>query len=116
MRALKVVPEPYEGWEADRSCVGVHPNTFYRHTDTQKDWKRYCDRCPVRLECLAAALYGREHYGIWGGMNEHERERISRRLGRGRFGWADVPDLWPDWNPDDGTETERPTPSLLSAV
>lgn len=27
-----------------------------------------CGACPVRLECLAAALERREGFGVWGGV------------------------------------------------
>jgi WhiB family redox-sensing transcriptional regulator len=33
-----------------------------------------CSTCPVRAECLAAALDGNER-GVWGGLAEHERRR-----------------------------------------
>lgn len=33
------------------------------------------DFCPVRRECLKAALSGGEEWGVWGGYTAPERER-----------------------------------------
>ena len=35
--------------------------------------KRVCLACPVRKECLNAALSMREPYGIWGGTTPEDR-------------------------------------------
>jgi WhiB family redox-sensing transcriptional regulator len=35
--------------------------------------------CPVREECLQAALEIREPYGIWGGLTEGERREYVLR-------------------------------------
>ncbi|MGO4420203.1 WhiB family transcriptional regulator [Streptomyces sp. MCAF7] len=46
--------------------------------------KSYCQRCPVRGECLAGALERREAHGVWGGLDEDERRALLRRAaGRG---------------------------------
>ncbi len=41
--------------------------------------KKLCSGCPVREECLDAALERHETYGIWGGLNELERRAFLRR-------------------------------------
>lgn len=38
-----------------------------------------CSRCPVREECLSAALDSGEPHGIWGGLNELQRSRLLRK-------------------------------------
>jgi len=38
-----------------------------------------CGACPVRDECLDYALTLQEPHGIWGGLNELERRRLSSR-------------------------------------
>ncbi len=45
--------------------------------------KAVCALCPVRVECLDYALEHYVRYGIWGGLNEHERftERLRRARG-----------------------------------
>ena len=39
--------------------------------------KRVCAACPVRRECLDFALRLREPFGIWGGLTESERRRLT---------------------------------------
>lgn len=52
--------------------------------DTQHYAASLCNECPVRQECLRAALeYERGHsvgsrFGIWGGKTPQQRARISR--------------------------------------
>ena len=38
--------------------------------------KAVCRACPVRAECLEAALQRHETHGIWGGATERERDGI----------------------------------------
>lgn len=40
--------------------------------------KAICRPCPVREECLRAAMDGREKIGIWGGFTPEERARLQR--------------------------------------
>ncbi len=40
--------------------------------------KRICERCPVKDQCLDAALAEPEKFGIWGGLTHHERSRLRR--------------------------------------
>jgi WhiB family redox-sensing transcriptional regulator len=40
--------------------------------------KRLCANCPVRADCLEAALARHETYGIWGGLNELERRALLK--------------------------------------
>lgn len=45
--------------------------------------KRICnEECPVREECRTYALDRPEPLGIWGGLDEHERDEILRRRAR----------------------------------
>ena len=41
--------------------------------------KRICASCPVQSQCLGFALRHRQEQGIWGGLTEDERRRMSRR-------------------------------------
>lgn len=34
--------------------------------------------CPVREHCLEYALQRKERFGVWGGMTERERKRLSK--------------------------------------
>ncbi len=38
--------------------------------------KAVCAQCPVRMECLEWAIDTRQPHGVWGGLDEHERERL----------------------------------------
>lgn len=50
--------------------------------------KEFCAVCPVVSQCLAWALATATKDGIWGGLDEEEREaerqRMLRRVARGR--------------------------------
>lgn len=46
--------------------------------------KEVCNRCPVKMTCLAVSLEKREPYGVWGGLTEQERAKELRRAGRAR--------------------------------
>lgn len=39
--------------------------------------KAYCVTCPVQRECLHYALFVQEPFGVWGGLNADERQRLS---------------------------------------
>ena len=43
--------------------------------------KALCARCPVVAECLDHALTVREPFGVWGGLNQTEREHLLRDAG-----------------------------------
>lgn len=40
--------------------------------------RAYCLRCPVRTDCLDAALANAEKHGIWGATSEGQRRRTRR--------------------------------------
>jgi WhiB family redox-sensing transcriptional regulator len=42
----------------------------------QQEAKRFCDQCPVVMQCLEYSLRFREPYGTWGGITEEERHKI----------------------------------------
>jgi hypothetical protein len=39
--------------------------------------RRVCRRCPVRAECLLAAMETDDQHGIWGGLTPYQRTRIK---------------------------------------
>ena len=59
---------------------GERGNARRQRIETAKD---VCAACPVLHACREHALTIREPYGIWGGMDEGERQRVAarRRLG-----------------------------------
>ena len=75
------------GWQWQAACRGEDSGTFFPPHDTEtrdervareQRAKSMCARCPVRIECLEYSLAVPEHYGIWGGLNEHERRALLR--------------------------------------
>jgi WhiB family redox-sensing transcriptional regulator len=44
----------------------------------EREAKAVCKECPVRRECLIAALTERHPDGIWGGFTTRERQRILK--------------------------------------
>lgn len=71
-------------WTALAACRGMAPETFFpgRGAPT-REAKAVCARCPVKADCLKAALEERERFGIWGGFSERERRRLRRRVNAG---------------------------------
>ncbi len=96
LRRLQV-EEPAE-WEARGLCVGK-PNAWWfppllgsreAWTDEQAPGLALCRSCPVREECLEAALARREEHGVWGGTCPFVRRRMLKRRAADL---AAVPDL-----------------------
>ena len=40
--------------------------------------KNLCNECPIKFQCLQAALENQEAYGIWGGLSPKERGNVGR--------------------------------------
>lgn len=71
---------PPEGWQERAACRGADVDLFFSHDEAdQRQALAYCERCPVRQECLEYAIAHREVYGIWGGTTEAERRALIRR-------------------------------------
>lgn len=73
-------------WESAR-CAGQDLLLFFaadgerqpeREVREEKA-KRFCRACPVRLDCLEAAIRRNDRHGVWGGLNEDERASERRR-------------------------------------
>ena len=46
--------------------------------------KRLCGECPIRAQCLAAALEREEPWGVWGGEIFERGVVVARKRPRGR--------------------------------
>jgi hypothetical protein len=83
------------GWMGDAACVGVDPEHFFfdaprarprarayakpsKATSAMAIAKQKCASCPVTRECLSFALRGSMQNGIFGGLDEREREPLHR--------------------------------------
>lgn len=78
-------------WREDAACKGTDGALFFQPDGRESvsdqanritDAKSYCDRCPVRNQCLQTALDTGEQDGIWGGLDPDERRRLKRRATR----------------------------------
>lgn len=72
-------------WKPDGRCVGTDGEAWFAEpsTRTARDAASVCATCPVREACLASALVFDEEFGVWGGLDAHERQPLSRRLAAG---------------------------------
>lgn len=78
-----------EEWRDDAACKGVDPAVFFpmgHHND--REAKRICKGCEVCAQCGWTAVFTPWLKGIWGGMNESDREAVRR-------GWRPSQDLVP---------------------
>ena len=69
--------EPY--WASAAACADAEPDTLFVRGAAQREARRLCFGCPVRLACLADALNSGTEYGVWGGKTERERRALLRR-------------------------------------
>jgi len=63
--------EPDPGWIDRARCSEVDPEIWHAEGYTQA--RRICWTCPVRLDCLSAALLRDERHGVWGGASPAQR-------------------------------------------
>ncbi|KZS81708.1 transcriptional regulator [Mycobacterium kansasii] len=66
-------------------CHVGNPDLWF--ADTPADLERaktLCTGCPVRRQCLAAALERAEPWGVWGGEIFERGAIVSRKRPRGR--------------------------------
>lgn len=74
MTALAYRPEP---WTEQGICRTVDPDVWFPEVGCGRPAVqtavKICQGCPVRRECLAAALERNERFGIWGGTTERQR-------------------------------------------
>lgn len=70
----QLVPE----WMVDALCAQIDPEMFFPEKGgSTRDAKKICAACPARLKCLDYALENQERYGIYGGLSERERRKIT---------------------------------------
>ena len=88
MSASAVTARPADGrpdWRSDAACRDADPELFFPDGDISsaraqvKTAKLICRGCPVSATCLNWALASGQEAGIWGGLTEDERRRLSRR-------------------------------------
>jgi len=76
--AKSAVPTVDYSWQTEAGCRGVDAELFFPATDEEATAAlAICETCPVRMACLAFAVERNERFGVWGGMTEKERQRLS---------------------------------------
>ncbi|NYI95904.1 WhiB family redox-sensing transcriptional regulator [Streptomonospora nanhaiensis] len=94
--SLDLTPSAAPSWMGSALCAQIPTEQDLWFPEPERGpviaWaKRVCARCPVRSECLEAALAlsGPDApRGVWGGTTAHERERIRSRRRAARRGQA----------------------------
>jgi WhiB family transcriptional regulator, redox-sensing transcriptional regulator len=77
--SLALALERSADWREAAACRDADVDLFFALDEaSQQAAVAICDTCPVRVECLEHALATGEQYGVWGGVREQERKRISR--------------------------------------
>jgi WhiB family transcriptional regulator, redox-sensing transcriptional regulator len=66
-------------------CHAGEPDLWFADTPTDLERaKTLCANCPIRRQCLAAALERAEPWGVWGGEIFERGSVVSRKRPRGR--------------------------------
>lgn len=77
-------------WRDQAACRDVDTDLFFPVQQTsEREWelaRAICRHCPVKAECLDAALSfeGADRQGMWAGMTPDERARLVKRRRRAR--------------------------------
>lgn len=80
-------------WQDRGRCRDLDPDLFFPPLEGESSEQRQaresaakavCGTCPVRSDCLAWAITNRERLGVWGGLNERERQAAIALRRRGR--------------------------------
>ena len=67
-------------WTEHALCAQTDPEAFFPEKGgSTRLAKLVCHSCSVRGDCLQSALDNQERFGIWGGLSERERRRLTPR-------------------------------------
>lgn len=68
-------------WAVDALCAQTDPEAFFPDRGgSTREAKSICASCTVAAECLDYALANEERFGIWGGLSERERRRLTKAI------------------------------------
>ena len=73
-------------WQHQGACNDQDTDEWFVRNEGSRSAqpaKQVCGTCPVRRDCLASSLVFGEEYGVWGGLDRHQRHTLSQQLGRG---------------------------------
>lgn len=72
-------------WQESALCAQTDPDIFFPEKGgSTAPATSICSQCEVRAECLEYAVSNDIRHGIWGGMSDNDRRRISRERKRAR--------------------------------
>lgn len=80
--AAQLLNREYD-WRDDAACRQYDPEMWFpvgssaAAREQEDAAKRICGGCPVRSECLDWAIESGQSSGVWGGLSEDERRRVS---------------------------------------
>jgi len=70
-------------WAVFAACKETADVSFFPQSkDEERAALAICSICPVKDECLEHAIETKERYGVWGGLNEKDRRKLSVNAGR----------------------------------
>ena len=71
-------------WKDNAACLDLDTNIYFDkyedNQDSRKNVDLFCRRCPVKKECFANGVSGKE-WGVWGGIYLEAGE-ISREFNK----------------------------------
>lgn len=71
-------------WVQDALCAQTDPEAFHPAKSTSPRLaRRICNRCPVKAQCLEAAIADASLEGVWGGTTYKERQLLRRTADQG---------------------------------
>jgi WhiB family redox-sensing transcriptional regulator len=77
-----------ERWRSQARCAdgssALVDLFFSEQLDDILRAKAFCQECPVRVQCLNAAIERREPWGVWGGEIFERGNVVARKRPRGR--------------------------------
>ena len=77
--ALEVPILEERPWAVFAACTSVRDVSFFPQSKAEERAARaVCEICPVSEDCLEHAIATQERFGVWGGLNEKERRKITR--------------------------------------
>lgn len=74
-------PDEEKEWRRHALCRGLDGNIFFpERGHSMLPAYAVCRGCPVRMECLEAAVRSGDRWGIRGGFTPEERKKIYKRV------------------------------------